>query len=409
MKTANQQSPIIMNKLLSMLLCLSMLFMLAACSSGKEESKGGAVSIPSQVIFSQEGITVTADRYELNDSELRIYATADNESDKDLDSILGSAYIGGVGTFAYLYFSRSHLSSGEKGLECELSILLDTLSFLGMNKDMIGGEILLVLKGRYSGTTDYIKDTRTLTLPAAKEELPSPETQGLRMFSYCGANGDFSLSYIGEQKKEDGELDLYLCVFNRSDEEMTPTIRFCAVNGIDLSKEQSISSASLIAPGSRAVGILKLPAEDCAACGIESFDDIEYLSYTASGIHYSFDGPAYLLEYRETDAHAADEAVATDRGTIRIAVTKVEERKVSYEIRVDMTTLHDNASMQSLISDIETLTFVNGCGEKFSPSLTTASIDGNDLCYSGNLKVSGVDDQLSLCFLVIGDEVWLLG
>lgn len=402
----NNRHPNILHAILSFLLCFALLFLLTACSDKKEENKSGIVKIKPQIIFSQNGITVTANRYELSDNTLWLYATADNKSSEDVRSFMGCAYIGGVGTYSYM--NVKDLTAGKKGVECDLMINIDKLSIYGVSKDMIGGEIPLFLKVIDSDTSEEIYDTRTITLPAAEAELPSMETEGLRMFTYSGEKWDYALSYIGEQKNENGGLDLYISIINRSDKALTPTIWFCGINGMELSKEQYLS-IPIIGPESRGVGVLKLSAEDCAACGIDCFDDIEYLSYTATGILRSFTEPSHMLEYRESDAHPVNEPVNTDRGAIRVYAAKVDEAQVSLEVRVDMTTIPSNDSMGSLISDIETMTFVNGCGEKSSLSRITATIDGNDLCYTGTMGVYNVDDNLSLCFLVIGDDVWLLG
>ena len=100
------------------------------------------------------------------------------------------------------------------------------------------------------------------------------------MFAYSGDKWDYTLSYIGERKGEDGGLELYISVVNNSDKPLTPVITFTAVNGHDLNKKYGLGVINL-GPDSRGVGVLKLSAEDCKAVGVDRFDDIKNLSYTA--------------------------------------------------------------------------------------------------------------------------------
>lgn len=388
--------------ILSLLLCFSTLLLLSACGDKGEESQDGIIAIEPQIIFSQNGITITADSYKMEEDRLIIYATGDNESNEDLKSILGNAYVGGAGVYSYLY--ETGLPSGAKGEECELWVFLDRLSIFGVTKDMIGGELPLFLGASIHDSSEIIYDFRTIMLPAAEEELPSLDREELRLFAYSGDKWDYTLSYIGERKSEDGGLELYINVVNNSDKPLTPVITFTGVNGSEINKKHGLSVVNL-GPGSRGIGVLKLSAEECDAVGVDCFDDIENLSYTATGIIDISSGPSLMLEYRESDAHTTGDPVVTDRGTIRVDVTGVTESQVSLEVRVDITTIADTG----LSSDIENMTFVNGCGKKYTLTKIQATIDGNDLCYSGTMNVRDIDDNLSLCFLVIGDEVWLLG
>ena len=389
-------------RILSLLLCFTSLLLLSACGSKSEENKDGIIAIEPQIIFSQNGITITADSYKLEDDRLIIYTTGDNESDEDLESILGNAYIGGAGVFSYL--NETGLPSGAKGAECELWVFLDRLSIFGLTKDMIGGELPLFLGASLRDSSEEVYDFRTIMLPAAKAELPSLDTEGLRLFAYSGDKWDYTLSYIGERKGEDGGLELYMSVVNNSDKPLTPVITFTAVNGNDLNKKYGLGVINL-GPDSRGVGVLELSAEDCDAVGVDCFDDIENLSYTATGIINTSSGPSLMLEYRESDAHPTGEPVITDRGTVRVDVTEVAETQVTLEVHVDITALADTG----LVSDIENMTFVNGCGQKFTLTEIHANLFADDLCYSGTMDVRNIDDNLSLCFLVIGDDVWLLG
>ena len=388
--------------ILSLLLCFSTLLLLSACGDKGEESKDGIIAIEPQIIFSQNGITITADSYKMEEDRLIIYATGDNESNEDLKSILGNAYVGGAGVYSYLY--ETGLPSGAKGEECELWVFLDRLSIFGVTKDMIGGELPLFLGASIHDSSEIIYDSRTIMLPAAEEELPSLDREELRLFAYSGDKWDYTLSYIGERKGEDGGLELYISVVNNSDKPLTPVITFTAVNGHDLNKKYGLGVINL-GPGSRGIGVLELSAEECDAVGVDCFDDIENMSYTATGIIDISAGPSLMLEYRESDAYPTGEPVNTDRGTIRVDVTEVAETQVTLEVHVDITALADTG----LVSDIENMTFVNGCGQKFTLTEIHANLFADDLCYSGTMDVRNIDDNLSLCFLVIGDDVWLLG
>ena len=388
--------------ILSLLLCFTTLLLLSACGEKKEANKDGIIAIKPQIIFSQNGITITADSYKLEDGRLTIYGTGDNESDKDVESILGNVYVGDVGIYSYL--NETGLSSGAKGVECELWVFLDRLSIFGVTKDMIGGELPLFLGASLRDSSEKTYDSCTIMLPAADAELPSLDSGGPRLFAYSGDKWDYTLSYIGERKGEDGGLELYISVVNNSDKPLTPVITFTAVNGHDLNKKYGLGVINL-GPGSRGIGVLKLSAEECDAVGVDRFDDIKNLSYTATGIIDTYSGPSLMLEYRESDAYPTGEPVNTDRGTIRVDVTEVAETQVTLEVHVDITALADTG----LVSDIENMTFVNGCGQKFTLTEIHANLFADDLCYSGTMDVRNIDDNLSLCFLVIGDDVWLLG
>ena len=108
-------------------------------------------------------------------------------------------------------------------------------------------------------------------------------------------------------------------------------------------------------------------------------------------------------------AHPAGKPAVTPRGTLRVDAARDGEDRVKVEIRLDTTTAPNEAALKSLIADIEALTFVNGCGEQIPAVGLTAAVEGKDLCYTGTLPVYNTDEALSLCFLVIGDDAWLLG
>ena len=394
---------------------LAALLLLIACgltgcaSSAKKETRDRTVGIEPQVVFSQDGITVTLDRYELTDDLLHLYGTADNESSKDLGSFLGSAYIGGIGVNAYAHVEKSLLPAGSKGTACELFIDFSDLRPFGVTREMIGGEIPVFLTVSDKDYKAAAHGTGTVTLPAAQTALTVPDMGDyLRIFTCHKDKWDYTLTYMGEDRPEAGGLDLYIGVINRSGEPLIPIITFTGINGVELEKKLSLTVPAA-APGGTCIGTLRLSAETCAACGVNEFADIETLSFTHTGVLRSHTEPSELLVYREDDAHPAGKPAVTPRGTLQVDAARDGEDRVKVEIRLDTTTAPNEAALKSLIADIEALTFVNGCGERIPAEGLTAAVDGKDLCYTGTLQVYNTDEALSLCFLVIGDDAWLLG
>ena len=198
-----------------------------------------------------------------------------------------------------------------------------------------------------------------------------------------------------------------MLITNRSDERLSPMIEFLDVNGHEVDKYSSLGTP-YTAPYSKSLGSLKLSAEYCADSGITCFDDIEYITCYCSRAHRYHEESMRMLEYYRADTHPVGETIATDRGNIRVVVTEFNGSTVTLEVHVDTTTIPSSEALETLLDDIGHMTFVSGCGKKHYATLMTNAIDGKDLCVTVPITVCYVDDKLSLCYLVIGDEVWHL-
>ena len=126
----------------------------------------------------------------------------------------------------------------------------------------------------------------------------------------------------------------------------------------------------------------------------------------------------FLLSLPKPENHRVRTALALTSNVIKYAAAIVILCGVLAILSVDIGTILAGLGIvaliigfgaESLIADIEALTFVNGCGERIPAEGLTAAVDGKDLCYTGTLQVYNTDEALSLCFLVIGDDAWLLG
>ena len=383
--------------------------LLTGCAGSEKggDLPAGYDAIDPQIVFSRNDVTVTADGYRFLNDTLYLHARADNESERAIGSMRGCAYMGELGVLASLSTSGG-LPAGEKDMECMLIVYLDRLRFLDLRPEMIGGELSVILEATPDDESEPFLDTRTVTLPAAAEALPDPG-EGVPVFACRGEAGDYGIAYLGERKAEDGALELTFRFDNRTGEPWTPLFDILSVNGVELDKTHMLGM-NLLGPDSSGVDILSLSPENCVACGIDSFEDIETLGYVSltMGLH-RFYQPGLLLEYRAADAHPAGESVSTARGDISVhAELSGDGDQVDLEVRIDMGSISGQETLDSLISDIEQMTFVNGCGEKFTQARITTTVDGSDICCSGTLDVRHVDEALSLCFLVIGDEVWSL-